>query len=58
MRKKMKKMDINLDQTVFTLAPEHFDAFVAVLNAPPPPNAKLKALFAKQAPWDSVANAL
>lgn len=45
-------MDALLDQRFFVLEPEHFAKFAAVLESPPPPNRKLKALFARKAPWE------
>jgi uncharacterized protein (DUF1778 family) len=41
-----------LNQTVFRLSGAEWDAFVSALDNPPPPNAKLKALLARTAPWD------
>lgn len=46
-------MNVLLDQRFFALDPKRFDAFVATLDRPPAPNKKLKALFAKKAPWEA-----
>ena len=46
-------MDVLLDQRLFTLNAERFKAFMAVLDRPPAPNEKLKALLASKAPWES-----
>jgi uncharacterized protein (DUF1778 family) len=40
-----------LDQTVFHLEPAAFDAFVAMLDAPPAPNDALKKVMQTPAPW-------
>ena len=42
----------DLDQTHFVLDADQFDAFMAMLDCPPPPNEKLKALFQTRAPWE------
>ena len=41
-----------LDQRVFVLDPERFEMFAAALDRAPSPHPKLKALFAKKAPWE------
>jgi uncharacterized protein (DUF1778 family) len=46
-------MDVLLDQRLLTLNAERFKAFMAVLDRPPAPNEKLKALLASKAPWES-----
>jgi uncharacterized protein (DUF1778 family) len=45
--------DALLDQRVFTLDAEAYDAFLAVLNAPARPNAQLVELMNRKAPWES-----
>lgn len=40
-----------MDQRVFYLDDEEFDAFVAKLDAPPQHNPGIERLFAKRAPW-------
>jgi uncharacterized protein (DUF1778 family) len=37
---------------VITLSPEAYDAFVKLLEAPPQPNARLRALMAKKSFWE------
>lgn len=44
-------IDVLLDRRLFTLDPEHFDAFVKVLENPPPPGPKLRALMSRVPPW-------
>jgi uncharacterized protein (DUF1778 family) len=46
-------VDVLLDQRFFNLSPEQFEAFAAVLDAPPPPTEKLKALMRAKAPWET-----
>jgi uncharacterized protein (DUF1778 family) len=41
-----------LDQRIFALDSKQFAAFEAVLNSPPPPNAALKSLLQRRAPWE------
>jgi uncharacterized protein (DUF1778 family) len=48
----LMKRDTLFDQRFFTLKPEPFEEFLAVLRHPPSPNKKLKALFATKAPWE------
>lgn len=44
--------DALLDRTAFRLDAEQFSAFMAQLDAPPAPNARLRKLLATPAPWD------
>lgn len=44
--------EVLLNQRFFGLPLSEWEAFSAVLDNPPPPNAKLKALLAKKAPWE------
>jgi len=44
--------DVLLDQRLFALDPEQYDAFMQVLDNPPAPNEKLKALLASKSPWE------
>ncbi len=44
-------VDVLLDQRLFTLDPDRFDAFVQVLDNPPAPGPKLKALLRLTPPW-------
>ncbi len=43
--------DTVLDQRLFSLNAEQWEAFVAALDAPPQPNEKLAALMARRPPW-------
>ena len=44
--------DALLDRTLFGLDEDRFDAFVALLDAPPAPNEKLKRLLVTPPPWE------
>lgn len=44
--------DVLLDRRYFRVDRERFEAFTAMLDAPPGENAALRALMAKKAPWD------
>lgn len=44
-------VSVLLDQRLFALAPERYDAFVAALDNPPAPGPKLKALFHRVPAW-------
>jgi uncharacterized protein (DUF1778 family) len=44
--------EVLLNQTFFRLPTADWEAFVSALDDPPPPNAKLKALLARKAPWE------
>ncbi len=46
-------IDVLLDQRLFTLSPEQYEAFIDALDAPPAPNEKLKQLLASKAPWET-----
>jgi uncharacterized protein (DUF1778 family) len=45
--------DALLDQRNFFLEPEAYDAFLALLDAPARPNARLMELMSRRAPWES-----
>jgi uncharacterized protein (DUF1778 family) len=45
-------IDVLLDQRLFVLDADQHDAFVKVLENPPPPNAQLKRLLSSKAPWE------
>ena len=45
-------IDVLLDQRLFTLTEEQFDAFVTALDEPPPSNEKLKRLMSSKSPWE------
>jgi uncharacterized protein (DUF1778 family) len=44
--------NVLLDQRLFYLDEEEFEAFEAALEAPIPDNAKLRTLLAKPSPWE------
>lgn len=44
--------DALLDRTAFRLDAVQFGAFMAQLDAPPAPNARLRKLLATPAPWE------
>ena len=44
--------NVLLDQRLFQLSQEAFEAFEAALSAPIPDNAKLKALLQEPSPWE------
>ena len=44
--------DALLDRTLFRLDSDRFEAFTALLDAPPTPNDKLKRLLSTPAPWE------
>ena len=45
--------DALLDQRNFFLEPDGYDAFLAILDAPPVPDTRLVALMRRKAPWES-----
>jgi uncharacterized protein (DUF1778 family) len=47
-----KAIEVLLNQRLFTLNESDWAAFVERLDDPPPPNAKLKALLAREPIWD------
>jgi uncharacterized protein (DUF1778 family) len=42
-----------LDQRVFFLEPGAHERFLALLDAPPKPDARLRALLTRKAPWEA-----
>lgn len=46
-------IDVLLDQRFFSLDSEQYDAFLKVLDTPPPPSDRLKRLMASKAPWQT-----
>lgn len=46
-------VDVLLDQRLFALEPERYDAFVAALDNPPAPGPKLKALLRRVPAWQT-----
>jgi uncharacterized protein (DUF1778 family) len=49
---KQHAIDVLLDQRLFELSADQWDAFVAVLDNPPPPNEELKKLMSRKPPWE------
>lgn len=45
--------EVLLDQRLFSLDQEKYAAFLHVLENPPEPTEKLKALFDRKAPWEA-----
>jgi uncharacterized protein (DUF1778 family) len=45
-------IDVLLDQRLFVLEDEAFDAFSEALDNPPPPGPKLRALIARRKAWE------
>jgi uncharacterized protein (DUF1778 family) len=50
---RQQAIDVLLDQRLFVLDPEKYDAFVAALDSPPPAGAKLKALMKRKPLWQT-----
>ena len=48
-----KAIDVLLDQRLFVLEPERYDAFVQALDDPPPPGPRLRALLRRAPAWQS-----
>jgi uncharacterized protein (DUF1778 family) len=46
--------DALLDRTIFTVSPEAYAEFMARLDAPPQPNARLRRTMRTPAPWKRV----
>ena len=44
--------EVLLNQTLFTLSGAAWSSFVEILDSPPPPNAKLKALLERTPAWE------
>ena len=45
-------VDVLLNQTVFNLSADQAEAFARVLDDPPAPTEKLRALMKSKAPWE------
>ena len=45
-------IDVLLNQAVFNLSAEEAEAFACLLDNPPAPTEKLKALMQSRAPWE------
>ena len=46
-----KAQQVLLDQTLFSVTPKQFKAFVALMDAPLAQNVALQRLLAKRSPW-------
>lgn len=46
-------IDVLLDQRLFSLDPQRYDAFVHALDNPPAPGPKLRALLSRAPAWKS-----
>ena len=46
-----RAIDVMLDQRLFALEADAWEAFDRVLDKPPLPNARLKSLMARKPPW-------
>jgi uncharacterized protein (DUF1778 family) len=51
-RAQQAALDVLLDQRLFQLDDERYDAFVRALDDPPPPGPKLKALLRRKPAWE------
>jgi uncharacterized protein (DUF1778 family) len=47
-----KAQQVLLDQTLFSVSPKQYKAFVALMDAPLGKNTALQRLLAKRAPWE------
>jgi uncharacterized protein (DUF1778 family) len=45
-------IDVVLDQRLFVLDADQHEAFVRVLDNPPPPNVALRELLTRKSPWE------
>jgi len=45
-------IDVLLDQRLFALGDEEYEALERILHNPPPPSPKLKELLGRKAPWE------
>jgi uncharacterized protein (DUF1778 family) len=50
--RKTHKEPSDLDQVEFLLDDEAYEAFVAMLDAPPPPSDELRKLLLTRPPWE------
>jgi uncharacterized protein (DUF1778 family) len=48
---RQRAVDVLLDQRLFVLEPDQYDAFVKALDNPPPPDEKLVALMKRKPLW-------
>ena len=47
-----KAQQVLFDQTLFSVSPKQYKAFVALMDAPLDKNVPLQRLLAKRAPWE------
>lgn len=47
-----KAQQVLLDQTLFTVSPKQYEAFLTLMNAPLDENAALQRLLATRSPWE------
>lgn len=47
-----RAQQVLLDQTLFTVTPKQYKAFVALMDAPLSKNVSLQRLLAKRSPWE------
>lgn len=47
-----KAQQVLFDQTLFSVSPKQYKAFVALMDAPLGKNVPLQRLLAKRAPWE------
>ncbi len=47
-----KAQQVLLDQTLFTVTPKQYKAFVALMDAPLGKNVELQRLLSKRSPWE------
>jgi uncharacterized protein (DUF1778 family) len=45
-------IDARLNQRLFVLDPERYDAFIQILDHPPAPGPKLRALLRRRPAWE------
>lgn len=45
-------IDVLLDQRLFAIGDEEYEALERILQNPPPPSPKLKELLGRKAPWE------
>jgi uncharacterized protein (DUF1778 family) len=50
---RQQAIDVLLDQRLFVLEPDQYEAFVTALDNPPPAGAKLKALMTRRPLWQT-----
>lgn len=49
---RQQAIDVLLDQRLFMLDPDRFDAFVRVIDDPPAPGPKLRSLLRRVPAWE------